>query len=127
MEQHVIDDEKLSRHHGVATKRWFEMVELAIILLSKPGYRTEHGIFKLRTNRALLCCDPDCCRLNRRVEADLALYFLVEDIQPVHPLPDGDEKERRVCEGHPFQKGSYLCRKCAIVATAKRLIDERRR
>jgi hypothetical protein len=128
-QQFIIDEtgEKFTHHHGVTARRWFELVELAIILLSKPAYRATQGIFKLKTNRALLCGDPDCCRVNRRVEADLAMYFLIEDIQPVHPLPDSSAKERRICEGHPFKKGSYLCRKCAIVATAKRLVEQERK
>ena len=128
-ERYVTDEKgrRASECHGVPASQWFEYVRLAITRLSQPEWRNASGISPIKnTYGAHRCSDPDCKRLNRRFRGELpqrALYYIDRDIPTIRPSNES-EREAFLCYGHPHQKGNYLCRNCAIVGTAKRLIQE---
>jgi hypothetical protein len=124
----VLIDEKGEHHdtcHGVSASEWFRFVtEARGLLLRNPE---QIGMAKLEDPRDLRCEDPDCQRLHR-MRADgpaaHAQYELTKDLVSVRPTDLENEKERKICEGHPWKYGTYLCQPCAVVATAKRLIND---
>jgi len=127
-----IIDEKGARHthcHGVPAKEWWATIQLAISHLTNPDKRAKMGISKIVPDSSHTCDDPDCNRLNRREMSSgraMARYAILQNIAPVRPSKPTNDRERRICEGHPYLAGMYLCEKCARVATAKRLIDAQR-
>jgi hypothetical protein len=127
---HVID-EKGVRHshcHGVPADVWFKMIGQTLIALSYADRREQLGL--IRTLETIeLCDDPDCKRLNRRSPREsnvIASYRIIRDLEPVRPADPTNEKERKICEGHPWRAGSNLCWACTRVAMTKRLIDAQR-
>jgi len=126
----TIVDEKGERHakcHGVLAQQWLSTVSEVGLMLANPIRRAELGLGAVAT-MGLYCHDPDCFRLNRlsNDKARVAAYYVImRDITPVAPAPDTSESEKRICKGHPWKKGSYLCQRCARVAIAKRIINER--
>lgn len=121
-DSYVIDDQgvKHSRCHGVPARVWFAVVGEATNNLSKPSFRESWGIVKPAATAK--CDDPDCKRLNRRDHVSPALYQLTRDLAPIKP-PDDSPRQIEHCQGHPWKAGSCMCRPCAIVTTAKRMID----
>ena len=125
-------DEKGNLHHkrhGVLAADWLSTVVRAATMLANPIYRKEMGL-EIVPTMGQRCSDPDCSRLNRLAldKARMpAAYVIERDIGPVTPAPDTSESEKRICKGHPWQRGAYLCVRCARVAMAKRLINERER
>jgi hypothetical protein len=145
----VVRDEKGAEHttcHGVPADEWFRtIIQIRELLHNDP---TQLGMAEIEDPMDLRCEDPDCRRLNR-IRADgptaQAKYELIKDLEPVRPAlstfknRDNDaimrsapstlenleyaERERKICGGHPWKYGSYLCGSCARVASAKRLIN----
>lgn len=128
-ERYVTDEKgrRNSQCHGVPAWQWFVYARLAMTRLSQPEWRDENGV--VRINNALKvhrCDDPDCMRLNRRLEHERpmpALYYLDRDIAPVRPAYE-TERDAMLCYGHPHLKGKFLCRNCAITGMTKRMIQE---
>lgn len=125
----AIIDDKSVRHfhcHGVSVDEWYNTIKTAWSLLSSPEYRAHLGITKVSPSARAQCVDPDCRRLNRVGDGrpKTAMYWLTRDLPRVRPSSDNPE-ELRLCQGHPYKAGSYLCRTCMLVATAKRYIDAR--
>jgi len=128
----AVIDEKGVRHshcHGVEAAEWFRIIHQVIIMLSSPQQRAEQGLIKIwPPDPFKLCDDPDCNRLNRRARGPnaMARYGIVRSMPPVRPIEPASHRERKLCAGHPFEVGNYLCEACARVAMAKRVIDSRR-
>jgi hypothetical protein len=126
-DRYVVDEigRRHSECHGVSAHEWFKYVDKAMRLLGRPEWREERGILRIfdAQNR---CSDPDCVRLNRRLNhegAKIALYYLSISLEPIRPAY-GTEKDAFLCYGHPFKSGSFLCRNCAVIGITKRLIQE---
>jgi hypothetical protein len=107
--------------HGVSAKTWFSTIETATNMLSRADWREKNGIE--RVTGQTQCSDPSCKAINRRQSNNIAMYRLTRDIEPVVGGDYLNEAENKIAASHPWQRGAFLCRPCAIAATAKRMIE----
>jgi hypothetical protein len=121
--------DEIAHCHGIPAIDWFNMLGNVIVQLSKPERRRDLGLAKIISDPRRLCDDPDCNRLNRREPNSphvVARYEIMKDLPRVQLILGENPKERKICYGHPYEKGKYLCEYCARVAMTKRIIDGKR-
>lgn len=103
--------------HGVPDRVWYDHVRKVRLALKTPEGLTRFGLTRIH------CEDPDCSRLNRGLTMP-AEFVITRWLDKIEPASSDDDKEKQICAGHPRQPGDHLCVNCAVVAMAKRSIDE---